>query len=260
MTSYVSSIWRCRHFWFSLVKMDLRTRYRRSMLGIGWSLLNPIAMTTVLCTVYCNLFGMDVRQLGPQILGGLAFWGFVSASALHGAQSLYQGEAYIRQYPAPLAIYPLRVVLGAGFHLLIALSVVVGLTWALRGFDNLAALPMVPPVLVLLLIFGWSVAMLTGLANVYFPDTFHMLEVCLQILFYATPIIIPEDLLRQRGLGWMADYNPLAALLETVRRPLISGEAPPVNSYLVACVTVLAMFSLATFALHRLQRRVIFHM
>jgi lipopolysaccharide transport system permease protein len=260
MTAYVTSIWRCRHFWFSLVKMDLRTRYRRSMLGIGWSLLNPIAMTTVLCTVYCNLFGMNLKELGPQILGGLAFWGFVSASALQGAQSLYQGEAYIRQYPAPMAIYPLRVVLGAGFHLLIALSVVIGLTWALRGFDNLAMLPSVVPVLFLLLVFGWSLATLTGLANVYFPDTFHMLEVGLQILFYATPIIIPEDLLRQRGLGWMADYNPLAALLETVRRPLISGEAPPMTSYLVACVTVLVMFSVATFALHRLQRRVIFHM
>jgi ABC-type polysaccharide/polyol phosphate export permease len=203
---------------------------------------------------------MNLKELGPQILGGLAFWGFVSASALQGAQCLYQGESYIRQYPAPIAIYPLRTVLGAGFHLLIALSVVIVLTWGLRGFDNLATIGMVPPVLVLLLIFGWSVAMLTGFANVYFPDTYHILEVGLQILFYATPIVIPEDLLRQRGLGWMADYNPLAALLETVRRPLINGEAPPATSYLVATVTVAVLFCLATLALKKLQRRVIFHM
>lgn len=260
MKNYLSSIWRCRYFWFSLVKMDLRTRYRRSMLGIGWSLLNPIAMTVVLCTVYCNLFGMDITELGPQILGGLAFWGFVSASALQGAQCLYQGEAYIRQYPAPMAIYPLRTVLGAGFHLLIALSVVIGLTWVMRGFDNLATLHLAPPVLVLLLIFGWSLAVLTGFSNVYFPDTYHMLEVCLQILFYTTPIIVPEKLLRDRGLGWLVDYNPLAALLEVVRRPLISGEAPPMTSYLVASLTAFAMFTLATTALYRLQRRVIFHM
>ncbi len=123
MTAYISSIWRCRYFWLSLVKMDLRTRYRRSALGIGWSLLNPIAMTVVLCTVYCNLFNMNLKELGPQILGGLAFWGFISASALQGAQCLFQGEAYIRQYPTPMAIFPLRTVLGAGIHLLIALSV-----------------------------------------------------------------------------------------------------------------------------------------
>lgn len=260
MTAYISSIWRCRYFWLSLVKMDLRTRYRRSALGIGWSLLNPIAMTVVLCTVYCNLFNMNLKELGPQILGGLAFWGFISASALQGAQCLFQGEAYIRQYPTPMAIFPLRTVLGAGIHLLIALSVVVTLTWILRGFDNLATLGMVPPMLVLLMIFGWSVAVLTGFANVYFPDTFHILEVLLQIVFYATPIVIPETLLRSRGLGWMADYNPLAALLETVRRPLISGEAPSFNSYLVVCVTVLTMFCLAAFALRKLQKRVIFHM
>lgn len=260
MSTYVSSIWRCRYFWFSLVKMDLRTRYRRSMLGIGWSLLNPIAMTTVLCFVYCNLFNMNLRELGPQILGGLAFWGFVSASALQGAQCLFQGEAYIRQYPAPMAIYPLRTVLGAGFHLLIALTVVIGLTWILRGFANLTTLAAVPPVLVLLLVFGWSLAVLTGFTNVYFPDTSHMLEVGLQILFYATPVIIPETLLRKRGLGWIVDFNPLAALLDIVRRPLISGEIPPPSTYLMASVTVLVMFALATFALRKLQRRVIFHM
>ena len=52
MVNYFSEIWACRYFWLSLVKMDLRTRYRRSLLGIGWSLLNLIAMTIILTTVF----------------------------------------------------------------------------------------------------------------------------------------------------------------------------------------------------------------
>ena len=52
MVNYLSEIWRCRFFWLHLVKMDLRTRYRRSILGLGWSLLHPLAMMTILCLAF----------------------------------------------------------------------------------------------------------------------------------------------------------------------------------------------------------------
>ena len=61
MTGYLSKVWRLRHFWMALVRIDLRNRYRRSVIGIGWSLLQPIAMTTVLCVVFSQLFKADVR-------------------------------------------------------------------------------------------------------------------------------------------------------------------------------------------------------
>ena len=56
MIGYFSKIWRLRYFWMALVRNDLRNRYRRSVIGIGWSLLQPIAMTIVLCVVFCQLF------------------------------------------------------------------------------------------------------------------------------------------------------------------------------------------------------------
>src|SRR5262249_18391644 len=56
MQAYLGAIWRCRYFWLSLVRMDLRHRYRGSVLGLGWSLLHPIAMTAILCTVFHHLF------------------------------------------------------------------------------------------------------------------------------------------------------------------------------------------------------------
>ncbi len=65
MTGYFSEIWRLRHFWLALVRIDLRKRYRRSIIGIGWSLLQPIAMTIVLCVVFSQLFNMSVRTMRP---------------------------------------------------------------------------------------------------------------------------------------------------------------------------------------------------
>src|SRR5437588_5938152 len=122
MLAYLQAIWRCRYFWTSLVKMDLRTRYRRSILGMGWSLLHPIAMTIIFTLVFQHLM-MPNGQGGEYasfLLAGLATWNYIMSSTTQGCQCFFGGEAYIRQYPAPLAIYPLRTTLGGMIHFLIA--------------------------------------------------------------------------------------------------------------------------------------------
>src|SRR5436309_281351 len=141
MGNYLAAIWRCRFFWLSLVKMDLRTRYRRSILGMGWSLLHPIAMTIIICLVFRKLLAAEVRTFAPYLLGGLACWNYILSATTIGCQSLFQGESYIRQYPAPMAIYPLRTTLGATIHFLLALVVVFALMWYLKG-GEFALLPL----------------------------------------------------------------------------------------------------------------------
>ena len=120
MYTYASQVWNVRHFWLSLVRMDLRTRYRRSVLGIGWSLLQPLAMTAVLCLVFSQIVGITVKDYVPHLLTGLVCWNFLVGCALQGCQSFFQGESYIRQCPLPLAIYPLRTTIGACFHFIMA--------------------------------------------------------------------------------------------------------------------------------------------
>src|SRR5438874_2169218 len=125
MRDYLAAVWRCRYFWLSLVKNDLRTRYRRSVLGMGWSLLHPICMTTILTAVFYKLFNQPVSEYAPFVLAGLATWNYVLTVVQHGCHCFFIGESYIRQYPAPLAIYPLRTALGGTVHFLLALSVVI---------------------------------------------------------------------------------------------------------------------------------------
>jgi ABC-type polysaccharide/polyol phosphate export permease len=118
----------------ALVRIDLRKRYRRSVIGIGWSLLHPIAMTIVLCIVFSQLLNQDIRKFAPFLLSGLTFWGFILATVMDGCQCFLQGESYIRQQPAPLAIYPLRSTLGAGFHFLLGFAIVLVLVWWTHWF------------------------------------------------------------------------------------------------------------------------------
>ena len=260
MTRYLRDVWRVRYFWLALVRMDLRSRYRRSMLGVGWSLLHPIAMTAVLCTVFSTLFQADVRTYGPFLLAGLVTWNFFVSVMNHGCQSFFQGESYIRQYPAPLAIYPLRSTLGAGIHFLLGLCVVLVLVWCLNGFSNFPALVSLVPTLLMLFVVGWSVAACMGVINVMFQDTQHLIEVLVQILFYVTPIIYPAELLQKRGLGWFVAINPAATFLELIRRPILEGTIPSPMTFVLGMIAAVTAATLATLTLWRAEGRMIFYL
>lgn len=260
MSHYLEAIWKCRYFWLSLVQLDLRMRYRRSILGLGWSLLQPIAMTAVLCTVFSQVFNLDPREFAPSLLVGLCFWNFITTSTLHGSDCLFKAEKYIRQYPAPMAVYPLRTVLGAAFHLLMALGVVLILRFGFKGFGGMISLISLIPTLLLLLVLGWSLAVLAGFSTAHFPDVQHLAEVGLQMMFYATPIIYPEDRLRGRGIDWALDYNPLAAFVKALRDPILYGQFPSMETMGIVCLSTFLIATAATWMLAKLEPRVIFQL
>jgi len=256
----MSEVWRLRHFWLALVRNDLRRRYRHSVIGLGWSLLQPISMTIIFCVVFSTLFRQDIRTFAPYLLSGLVFWGFFQGSAMQGCQCFFMGESYIRQHRAPLAIHALRVVLGAKIHFLLGLAVVLVFVWGVNGLGNLPELVSLLPTMALLLLLGWSLAVCLGVVNVLFQDTQHLVEVGLQMLFYLTPIMYPADMLRNRNLGWFIDFNPMAAFLELVRAPILDGEFPSLTALLMACATVLVALAAAACSLRWAERRIILYL
>jgi ABC-type polysaccharide/polyol phosphate export permease len=265
MGSYLYGIWRCRYFWLSLVKMDLRTRYRGSMLGLGWSLLQPLAMTIILCSVFAQAFKIDAGNYAPYLLVGLATWNYILTVTLEGCACFHQAQCYIRQHPAPLAIYPLRTVLSNACHFLLALFVVL-LMLVFLHFTYGTKVPhpgmllAIVPGIVLLVVFCWSLSLLAGLAHVYFPDTRHLLEVSFHILFYMTPIMYYPILLRNGNLKFLEHYNPIVFFLNLFRQPLLDGQIPDLWTIGGAGLTVAVFGLLAAWSLKRLEKRFIFHL
>jgi lipopolysaccharide transport system permease protein len=271
MHAYLESIWSCRFFWLSLVKMDLRARYRGSVLGIGWSLLHPIAMTAILCVVFLSLCNQTLQTYAPLVFTGFTFWGFFAAAVVQGCGCFFQGESYIRQYPAPMAIYPLRNVLGAGFHFCIGLllAIIIGLVAgphpelapsATRA-HQLLALPSLLPSCLLLLLFGWSLSVLAGLLSVRFRDTRHLAEIALQGLFYLTPVMYPiEAFQHKHRLTFLLRCNPLVSFLDLLRDPILLGRVPTLTTYAMAAAVVLLLTLAAIIALWLEERKLIFYL
>jgi lipopolysaccharide transport system permease protein len=260
MKAYFVDIWRYRHFWLSLVRMDLQARYRRSMLGIGWSLLHPIATTLVLCVAFHKIFHVPIREYVPFLMAGLAWWGYVTGAISRGCQCFVEAESYIRQHPVPMAIYPLRTALGAMIHFLIALMIVLLLTWFFKGFSNLAALPSLIVGMAILLVFGWSMAVVAGYVNTVFRDIQHLTDIAFQVLFYLTPVMYPPEVLVRTEMTWLVQYNPLVHLLKIVRDPLIAGEVPSWRAYGAATATAVCAAGVAMLLLGKLQRKVVLYL
>jgi lipopolysaccharide transport system permease protein len=264
MLARLDTIWKFRYFWMSLVSMDLRVRYRKSFLGIGWSLLNPIVMTVVFCVVFAKWLGNgDWRTAAPYYLSGIAIWEFVKQAAIQGSMTFVRNESYIRQSPLPLGIYTLRTTLGQLVHFGISLSVVLLSAIILNQTDHLTpfySIWAVIPGILLLLIFGWAVGACFAFMNVYFHDSMHIAEVIFGIFFFLTPIIYRKQMLIDNGYKWLLDINPVVAFLDLIREPLLTGLPPSVEAMAKAMGFTLVAVSLALALFAKCERKLIFHL
>lgn len=269
MIHHMTAIWKFRHFLMALVRLDLRLRYRRSVLGIGWSLLNPLAMTAVYVAVFGTILGGgDVANYAPRLLLGMAVWNFFRDSAVCGCRALISNEAYIRQSPLPYGLYPLRTILGQSIHSAIAVAVgllvvlVMKSTATAGGFywQPLAGLWAVLPGLLLAVVAGWALATIFAFINVYFHDTQHLLEIGCQLMFFLTPIMYQRDVLDNRGLGFLVTLNPVNVFFDLIRDPLLTGAPPAGDAYLAGAAVTAVAVGLAAGTIAWLQKRVIFHL
>jgi lipopolysaccharide transport system permease protein len=264
MPGRLATVWRFRHFWLSLAGMDLRVRYRRSILGIGWSVLHPVVMTVVFCVAFASWLGSgDWQTAAPFYLAGLAVWDVIKHSAVQGSLTFLRNEPYIRQSPLPLTVYTLRTTLGTATHFGIALGVGIVASGILHPSDHLTplyAVWAVVPAAGLLAVFCWAVTALCAIANVFFHDTQHLADVVLGIGFFLTPIVYPKDRLAERGLGFVADANPVVAFLDVIRDPILTGDPPSTAAFAKAAglTVVAAVAAVAAFA--RFERRLVFHL
>jgi lipopolysaccharide transport system permease protein len=262
MIQHLKTVWHYRYFWSSLVKLDLRNRYRKSVLGIGWSMLHPLALTGVFCVVFGGILQTgDWKEFAPYILAGLAIWDFVKGTLMQCCDAFQRGEAYIRQCPLPLTVYTLRTVLGTFIHLMISLALCVGCLMVLQqSAAVLTRIPIIVPAIILMTIFSWSIGTIAAFANSYFHDTKHLIEVITGLLFFLTPIMFSQEKIVGVVGTWIIDINPVALFLKLIADPMVKNIQPEMASYTAALTLTAILFGLACATVSWLQKRLIFQL
>jgi lipopolysaccharide transport system permease protein len=257
---YFTDIWRARYFWIHLALSDLRTRWRRSYLGVLWSILQPLGLTALIAFVLGRLLKVEWIEYAPYILSGIIFWEFISATAITGALAFIQNEPYIKQYRHPLAIYTLRTALGNLLVLILANVALVGWVLVFRPHNigwSWLSWPLSFP---LMFLTAWPLATALAYLTVRFRDIPHVLGLVLQALWFVSPVYFEIKFFRDAGLDGLIDYNPVHHLLQIVRAPLLSGEWPTLDNY-AFCVGTILVLSMIAFAIGRqYERKVIFYL
>ena len=247
------------HIWTRLGVLDLKMRFRRSAVGPGWIFVNLAVLVIAIGFIYANLLGQDPREFIPYLTVGLILWNYLTNSIVEGGTAFVNCEGYIKQISLPIYIYLLRAFVSVGLTTVITLSAFVLVAIYYRLPISAGTLFVVPG---LIIVMATSLLLITIFAhvNTRFRDVAHMVTVLLQVLFYATPVIFPAELLLRRrpDLAFVIELNPLYHVIEVVRRPLLTGAPADWHSYAAAgmILTVLAIGAATVIAVF--QRRIVF--
>jgi lipopolysaccharide transport system permease protein len=250
MIRRIAELYHYRELVRNLVIRDLKVRYKNSVLGVLWSLLNPLLMTLVFTVVFTLMIPSNISNYPVFFMCGYLPWSFLSASLTGGTGSIVNNANLIKKVYFPREILPLSVVSSNLVNFLVALIVLFGMLFVSQ-IGLAPAVLMLPLIILAQLMFVVGLALLLSTANVFYRDTQHILEIVLQAWFFLTPIFYDITILPQSAqiLGftvdiqlWARRLNPMASLVASYRDVLYWGELTGVDFFLrtlVMCAVTL---------------------
>ena len=239
---------RYRDLVVQLISRDIRTRYKRSVLGIGWTLLNPLLMMAVLTVVFSQMFRANIQHYAVYLLSAQLVWIFFVQSTTQAMNSLNWGGPLISKIYLPRSVFAISQV-GLGLvNLSLALIPLFAIT-VLSGAGLTWALLWLPVPMLLVACFALGIGLLLSTLAISFPDVVEMYQVLLTAWYFLTPIIYPLSALPESSRSLM-NLNPAYHLIEAFRAPVYGGVAPEPITLVAgtgaALVTLLAGWLLFT--------------
>lgn len=248
-----------RHWrvWLFLGLQDVKARFRRSVIGPLWILLNLLIFVGAAGFVYGVMFGQAMDEFLPFLITGVTIWSFVVATLSEAGSTFIGAEGYIKQFSYPKQIYLLRGLVNYLVNLLIGFGAIVPMQIFFGRFDWLGWVYCIPG-LVLLVISGLGHIAIGAYLGTRFRDWPYALSGLLQVLFFLTPIMFPVKILQDRKLDFVYQYNPLYYLIDVVRHPITTGTFAPIAHYGYALVYAAIVWGLAALVARALDRRLVF--
>jgi len=232
-----------RHIWVYLSNQDLKSRFRRSKLGVLWLVMQQLAFTFGAGFIWATVFGQDPGEFIPFLAIGFSLWAIIAGSMVDGCSTFVVSHGYIKQIPLPQSIFIFRTVLTQIYLMLIGVATAIGVLIAFGKLTPTSVLYAIPG---LLIIVGYSYGAIGVVAylGLRFRDLQHGLTGIFNLLFVVTPVIYPAEILAQKGLHFAVYLNPFASLIDVVRTPLLRGTLADPLSYSISfgCVFLLITF------------------
>ncbi len=235
----------------ALAWKNVRLRYKSSLLGFAWTLLNPLLFLLIFLLIFSQAFP-QVPNYPVFALTGLVFWTFFSTVSGHMLGALVENASVLKSLAVPPLAFPLGQLLAGLFNLglsFVPLAFILG--WF--GWHPMGMHLLILPATALFTLFIFGIGLGLCALNVYFRDIGLLWSALLPAFFYLTPIAYPPDLVPDR-LRWIAELNPLYHFIALMRAIIVEGIVPSADSWVITTILATVAFSLGM-TLHHLLRR-----
>lgn len=235
---------------FNLVSRDFKLRYRRSVLGVLWSMLNPLLMMIVMALIFSNIFrfSFDMYPFPIYLILGQTFFSVFQDGTSQSVRSVLGAAPLIQKVQVKKIVFPTEKVFFAAVNFCFSL-IAIALVMAFFGMMPSWKIIAVPVLLVLLLMFTLGVSYLVSALTVFFRDVEHLWSVLITIWFYFTPIFWPFDALAGNGLDWvftLIQFNPMYHFVATFRQ-MVTGIPLPSDLPIMTELGLCTVFAVVTF-------------
>jgi lipopolysaccharide transport system permease protein len=268
MLEKLRELWFYRELVRNLIIRDLKARYKNSILGIIWSLLNPLLMMVVFTVVFTVFGRTDIKVFPAFLLCALLPWNFHAASVTGGMSSIVGNANLIKKVYFPREVLPISLVLSNLVNYLLSLPVFFVLGWALHvplsGGLISGYIVWLPLVLVVQVTFSLGIALILATINVYYRDIALLMEPLMTAWFFLTPIFWDVKLLPE-GYPFMGlsipiqrlvyILNPMASIIASYRDILYFGRQPGLDFLGRTVVTALGVLVIGYLVFHRFSTR-----
>ena len=242
-------ILRYRDFLRVLVAKTIKSRYKRSVLGVAWTLLNPLINMAVMAIAFTAMFRTSVPNYPVYVLIGLTVWNFFAQTTSYAMGQFLWGGWLMKRVYVPPSVFAVAAI-GNGL-VNVAFSVVPLVLIMVFTRHTLHATWWFFPVAFLVLsVFVLGVSLFMSALAVFFADVVDMYQLLVQAWFFLTPIIYPQEMF-PREYAWILEINPMHHFVEMVRAPLYFGHLPDARTFALAVSWALAALALGAWTFTR---------
>ena len=244
----------------NLISRDLKVKYRRSFLGLAWSILNPFLMMLVISAVFSNIFKFDIPYFPIYYLTGALLYNFVVEATNGSMVSIINAAPLIKKVYIPKYIFPLEKCMFAFVNMLFTLIAVI-IMILLMQMPLHWTLVLFPIPMIYALVFSVGFGLILAAGNVFFRDIGHLYSVFTTAWMYLTPIIYPMEVLENMPscIVVVVKCNPLYHYINFFRQVVMEGTVPTLFTHLICAVTAAAFLAVGLFVFKKAQDRFILY-
>lgn len=234
-----------------LVMRDVKLRYRKSVLGVFWTLLNPLMMMVVLSIVFSHLFRFNIDNYPLYILSGQLIFNFFAESTNLAMSSIYSNAALIKKIYIPKYLFTLSKIISSLINILSSFAALVIVMIVTRAEFHASVL-LVPIPIMLLTVFSLGVGLMLASLVVKFRDIIHLYSVVLTVLMYMMPVIYNVSILPQ-SVATIVKLNPLTQILIFFRDVTLYGQMPSFITVVYSTVVAFVMLAMGLRVFYKIQ-------